>query len=183
MFTAALVYYDTEWYVGDMCFDAASINKSRSINYMYSVYFQTKEFLDRAIGVLKDENQILTNHPNAQIYKYVYQLFNPFPHTTILQQTTTLNKSLRNMENLFKWRNNYWKKLKILLQKVKLLVLSNFPFCHNDFKKSSESVSMRERVKRKKNEYYNIFVKCLWKLCMFESYDNYRNACFENIWG
>jgi hypothetical protein len=30
---------------------------------------QTKEYLDKAVAVLKQENQVLCNHPNAQIYK------------------------------------------------------------------------------------------------------------------
>ncbi|KAL4218587.1 perineurial glial growth [Mactra antiquata] len=35
---------------------------------------QTKEYLDRAIDLLKDENQILSNHPNAQIYNMLQGL-------------------------------------------------------------------------------------------------------------
>ena len=40
----------------------------------------------------------------------------------------------KNVENPHKRRYNYWKKLKTLWQKEKLLVLSNFFFCHNVFK-------------------------------------------------
>ena len=49
------------------------------------------------------------------------QCFNIY--TTYLQQTN-LKHLCKNMENLYlyKWRNNYWKKLKIFWQKVKLLV-------------------------------------------------------------
>ena len=35
---------------------------------------------------------------------------------------------------LYKWKFNYWIKLQILLQKKKLLIMSNFTFCHNVFK-------------------------------------------------
>ena len=41
---------------------------------------------------------------------------------------------LKNMENFYNCRCNYWKKLKTLCQKEKLLVLSNFSYCHNVFK-------------------------------------------------
>lgn len=30
---------------------------------------KTKEYLEKAIAVLRDENNILSHHPNAQIYK------------------------------------------------------------------------------------------------------------------
>ena len=81
-------------------------------------------------------------------------VFNPFPHTTILQQTT-LNIFCQKEENLYnciiEWIT-YDKKWKTLWQKEKLLDLSNFFFCHYVFKKpsaaeASESVYMRERVK------------------------------------
>ena len=49
--------------------------------------------------------------------------------------STQLRKHLsKNMENLYKWKYNYWKMLKRLWQKEKLLVLSNCSFCHNFFK-------------------------------------------------
>ena len=35
--------------------------------------------------------------------------FNPFPHTTILQQTT-LNVFCQNIENLHNWMDNLWQK-------------------------------------------------------------------------
>ena len=50
------------------------------------------------------------------------------PHTTNLQQTT-LKTSRQNHGNPHKWKYNYWK-LKTMWQKEKLLVLSNFSFCH-----------------------------------------------------
>ena len=73
--------------------------------------------------------------------------FNPFPHTTILQQTT-LNTFCQKIENLYNWMDDLWLKVETLCQKEKLLVLSNFSFCHYVFKKpsaaeASESVYMR----------------------------------------
>ena len=76
---------------------------------------------------------------------------NPFPNTTILQQTT-LNIFCLKIENLYNWMDNLWLKWKTLWQKEKLLILSNFFLCHYVFKKlfaaeASESIYMRERVK------------------------------------
>ena len=59
----------------------------------------------------------------------------PFPHTTNLQQMT-LKTSGHNKKHLYnyKWKHIHLIKLKTLLQKEKSLVLSNFYFCHIDFK-------------------------------------------------
>ena len=59
--------------------------------------------------------------------------FNPFSHTTNLQQTT-LKHLNKDMESLPKWRHTYWTELKTLCQKEKFLVLSNFFFCLKVFK-------------------------------------------------
>ena len=82
----------------------------------------------------------------------MWKRVNPFPHTTILQQTT-LNVFCQNIENLYiiEWIT-YDKKWKTLWQKEKLHVLCNFFFCHYVFKKpsaaeASESVYMWKRVK------------------------------------
>ena len=90
----------------------------------------------------------ITRHQIFTIWKSL----NPFPLTTILQQTT-LNIFCQKMENLYNWMDNLWLKWKTLWQKEKFLVLSNFFFCHYVFKnqsaaKASESVFMRERVKK-----------------------------------
>ena len=81
------------------------------------------------------------SYSNQPVIDFQASKNNPFPHTTILQQTT-LNIFCQKMENL-KW--------KTLWQKEKLLVVSNFFFYHYVFKKlsaaeASESVYMRERV-------------------------------------
>lgn len=38
-------------------------------NVSLKIILQTKEYLDKAVAVLRQENQVLSNHPNAQIYK------------------------------------------------------------------------------------------------------------------
>ena len=58
---------------------------------------------------------------------------NPFPHTTILQQTT-LNVFCQNIEIQIEWIT-YDKKWKTLWQKEKLHVLCNFFFCRYVFRK------------------------------------------------
>ena len=65
-----------------------------------------------------------------------WENINPFPHTTILQQTT-LNVFCQNIENFHNWMDN----------------LCNFFFCHYVFKTPSaaeaqESVYMRERINK-----------------------------------
>ena len=57
----------------------------------------------------------------------------PFPHTSNLQQTT-LKRSGQNTENSYEWKHNYWIYLKTLRQQKKLLIMSNFLFCHIVFK-------------------------------------------------
>ena len=63
----------------------------------------------------------------------------------------TLNLFCQKIENLYNCMDNLCLKMKTLCQKEKLLVLSNFFFCHYVFKKlsaaeASESIYMRERV-------------------------------------
>lgn len=43
--------------------------KFLNVKSLVDNFLQTKEYLDKAVGVLRQENQVLTNHPNAQIYK------------------------------------------------------------------------------------------------------------------
>ena len=102
---------------------------------------------------------------------------NPFLHEANLQQTT-LKILVKNMRNLYKWRYNYWNKLKTLWQKVNLLVLSNNSICHNVFKspllQMCQNVSiMWERVKGPtkiiqyliKRIVWHLFCKPHWKHC------------------
>lgn len=37
-----------------------------------SSLFQLKEYSQKAVEILRAQNHILTNHPNSNIYKYVY---------------------------------------------------------------------------------------------------------------
>ena len=50
----------------------------------------------------------------------------------------------KNRKKLYKCRYNYWKELKTLRQKKKLLVLSNFYFCHNVVQ--SRRLHIRQKV-------------------------------------
>ena len=109
---------------------------------------------------------------------------NPFPHTTILQQTT-LNIFCQNMENLYNWMDNLWLKVENIVAKgeiahfVQLHVLCNFFFCHYVLKKlsaaeASESVFMRERVKYSVHLYNCIsntviyYFLCFWWIIVYE---------------
>ena len=46
----------------------------------------------------------------------MWERFNPFPHTTILQQTT-LNIFCQKIENLFNWMDNLWLKAENIVAK------------------------------------------------------------------
>ena len=51
---------------------------------------------------------------------------NPFPHTTILQQTT-LNVFCQNIKNLHKWMDNLWQKVENIVAK------GGYPFNYRDY--------------------------------------------------
>ena len=82
------------------------------------------------------------------------------------------------MENLPKWRqcHTYWIELKTLLQKEKLLVLSNFFFCHNVFKcRQTCSRGVKKASICGKGLKFNSFpyIDAFWRLC--------NRRLFENI--
>ena len=90
-----------------------------------------------------------------RIKDYCLVGFNPFPHTTILQQTT-LNIFCQKTENIYNWMDNLWLKVENIVTKGEIALLCNFLFCYYVFKKpsaaeASESVYMRERVKKSHN--------------------------------
>ena len=97
---------------------------------------------------------------NIVIIYLGFKPFNPpFPHTTILQQTT-LNIICQKMENLYNWMDNLWLKVekwKTLWQKEKLLVLSNFFFCHYVFKDPSAAGASFWHIS---NEQFLILSQC-----------------------
>ena len=68
---------------------------------------------------------------NRELHKQWY--LNPFPHTTILQQTT-LNIFCQNIENLHNWMDNLWQKVENIVAKgeiasfVQFLLLSLIVF-------------------------------------------------------
>ena len=72
-------------------------------------------------------------------------LFNPFPHTTILQQTT-LNVFCQNIENLHNWMDNLWQKMKNIVAKGEIACFVTV-FKKLSAAEASESVYIRETVK------------------------------------
>ena len=58
---------------------------------------------------------------------------NPFPHTTILQQTT-LNVFRQKLENLYNWMDNLWLKVENIVSKGEIARVVQFFFCHYVFK-------------------------------------------------
>ena len=83
-----------------------------------------------------------------KLHSSSFNRLDPFPHTTTILQQTTFKTY---WQDLNKWEFNYKSELKTWCQKEKLLVLSNFLFCHKVFKirllKRHQKASMRERVK------------------------------------
>ena len=78
----------------------------------------------------------LTFCGKINMYLHIFsQRLNPFTHTTNLQQTLYhFFFILDSVENLNKWKNNYLLNLRMLWQKVKLLIMSNVSIFHNVFK-------------------------------------------------
>ena len=52
-------------------------------------------------------------------------IFNPFPHTAILQQTT-LSVFCQNIENLHNWKDNLWQKAENIVAKVEIACFVQF---------------------------------------------------------
>ena len=73
---------------------------------------------------------------------------NPFPHTTILQQTT-LSIFCQKIENLYNWMDTLWLKVKNIVAKWEIARFEQFLLFSLCFQKavSCRSVYMREMVK------------------------------------
>ena len=78
----------------------------------------------------------------------VSHLLNPYPHTTILQQTN-LNIFCQNIENLYYWRDNLWLKVENIVAKGEMAHFEQFLHLSLCFQKavSAAEASERERVK------------------------------------
>ena len=71
-----------------------------------------------------------------------FKLINPFPHTTIMQQTTIKHVPVvKNIEKHYKCKFCYQKELKALWQMEKLLIMSNFSSATMFSKLSAENAS------------------------------------------
>ena len=88
----------------------------------------------------------------------------------------------KNMENPYKWGYNYWKKLKTSRQKEKLLVLSNFFFCHDVFKRhQKESVcgkGLRDNFNMSKCWHQYAVKYFYWSIIILKhTSDHFVNLC------
>ena len=59
------------------------------------------------------------DHVNILVNPVIQWPFNPFPHTTILQQTTS-NIFCQKIENLYNWMINLWLKVENIVTKVEI---------------------------------------------------------------
>ena len=71
--------------------------------------------------------------------------FNPFPHTTILQQTT-LNVFWQNKENLQNWMNNLWQKVENIVAKGEIARFVQFLLLSLCFQKGVCCRGVRKRL-------------------------------------
>ena len=55
----------------------------------------------------------------------MWEMINPFPHTTILQQTT-LNIFCQEIENLYNWMDNLWLKVENIVAKGEIARFEQF---------------------------------------------------------
>ena len=68
----------------------------------------------------------------------VSNVFNPFPHTTILQ--TTLNIFCQKMENPYNWKDNLWLKVENIVAKGEITHFEQFCLWPQCFQKSSSAI-------------------------------------------
>ena len=74
--------------------------------------------------------------------------FNPFPHTTILQQTT-LNVSYQKVENLYNWMDNLWLKVENIVAKGEIARFVQFLLLSLCFQKAVCCRGVRKRLYEK----------------------------------
>ena len=72
-------------------------------------------------------------------------MFNPFPHTTILQQTT-LNIFCQNIENLYNWMDNLWLNVENIVAKGEIARFEQFLFLSLCFQKAVCCRGVRKRT-------------------------------------
>ena len=89
---------------------------------------------------------------SKQLLKTLRKIFNvnPFPHTTILQQSTS-NIFCQKIENLYNWTDNLWLKVENIVAKEEIarfkqfLLVSLIVFKKLSIAEESESVHMWEK--------------------------------------
>ena len=79
------------------------------------------------------------------IYGIAGNMFNPFPHTTI-QQQTPLNIFCWNIENLYNWMDNLWLKVENIVSKGEIARFEQFPFLSLCFQKAVCCRGVRKRL-------------------------------------
>ena len=106
------------------------------------INFKHQKFTFQWMVLTQPPSLLLFNTFPHMIHNYAADYFNPFSHTTILQQTT-LNLFCQNIENLHNWMDNLWLKVENIVVKweiarfVQFLLLSLF----------SKSLLLRRRPK------------------------------------
>ena len=89
---------------------------------------------------------VFTEGSESDIDLSVYTAITPFPHTAIMQQTTS-KIFCQNIEYLYNWMDNLWLKMENIVSKGEIARFEQFLVLSLCFQKAVESVFMRERVK------------------------------------
>ena len=76
---------------------------------------------------------------------FMLESINPFPHTTILQQTT-LNIFCRKMENVYNWIDNLWLKVENIVAKGEIACFEQFLLLSLCFQKAICCRGVRKRL-------------------------------------
>ena len=76
---------------------------------------------------------------------FLGSVFNPFPHTTYLQQTT-LNVFCQNIENLHNWMDNLWQKVEHIVAKGEIACFVQFLLLSLCFQKAVCCRGVRKRL-------------------------------------
>ena len=86
--------------------------------------------------------EMITYSANEIIF---WSCINPFPHTTILQQTT-LNVFCQNIENLHNWKDNLWLKVENIVAKGEIARFVQFLLLSLCFQKAVCCRGVRKRL-------------------------------------
>ena len=98
------------------------------------------------MSILSSDNKVIICSLSVQSERSKHKgHINPFPHTTILQQTT-LNVFCQNIENLRSWMDNLWQKVENIVAKGEIARFVQFLLLTLCFQKAICWRGVRKRL-------------------------------------